>query len=159
MLKEAQNPKYQAIAFFIDHFKKLPDGLEYDDLFPEQQYFLMFLTALAPSKESIQRHAYYENEKEVINSTEYVTQPGNILKLRAKKDGITVDELRNRENRAMRKNKIAELEEKLGLRKKEDSSRQELKERYEKVTEKLQSKDDMQKKTLDTLLSKEPFKK
>lgn len=155
MLKEAQNPKYQIKAFFLNHFKQLPNDMEFDDLFPVQQEFLMYLTAFAPTIELVQKHIFFEMSKEEINQMDFVDIKPVILKMQAQQSGMTVEEKRDQLNKEARQAKIHELEVKLGYKTESTSSTAEmLMDKYKRVMDRMnKSKIDPKDQTIQNILN------
>lgn len=161
MLKEIQKSQYNLDAFYLRHFKQLPTGVAFDDLFHEQKEFIMLLTASAPSLEGLGAWLEYEKKKEVILSTDYSKHIGTIedvRRLHAQSKGIGLDDYDTQMAKAIQDEELAKLAKNYGIEtetEEEVDDTQDLLQKYSEIAKNLeQNKETKKLDNLDKLFKR-----
>lgn len=141
MLKEIRKDQYQIDAFYLRHFKVLPEGVTFDNMFNVQKEFIMLLMAVAPSIEGVQNYVNYSEELCILKETDFsekIETSEHINKMLAKSKGISLEVYKTELSNKLRKEAIVDLKKKFSMKSDEDEDDQpDILAKYNSLAEKM----------------------
>lgn len=129
-MSEAENDQYFIDGFLIRHFGIFPFNFDKENLFEEQKIFLIYLMGNIPDMEQWKLNIEYNSKLNEIKKINKVSLDQTEIDL-AELQGKNLEQIERDKLLAEKTRKIRELNEKFGIKEKEDEIEKDVVEKTE----------------------------